>query len=146
MSECGETVTLARLPHLSRFRLMSREACRQPVQDFLEYVCAPGSPSRGATPPPARRQGPRLRSTPPAPREADAGLPRRIDLVSHRRLGTSPQLAGIEGADLYPEWEAYIQDQQARAAFRLLVEFAASLPHLVLSFREEGKGQDVPPS
>ena len=42
MPERGEAVTLARLPHLSRFHLMSNEACRQPVQDFLNYVCAPG--------------------------------------------------------------------------------------------------------
>ena len=138
MSERGETVTLARLPHLSRFRLMSREACRQPVQDFLDYVCAPGhqaaAPHRSRAP----RQSPRLRSALRGPREANASPPRRIDSVSHRRPGASLQLAGIEGADLYPEWEAHIEDQRARAAFRLLVDIAASLPHLVLSFRKKG--------
>ncbi len=86
----------------------------------------------------ARRQGARRRNAPRAPREADASLPRRIDSVSHRRLGTSLQLAGIEGANLYPKWEAHIEDQRARAAFRLLVDIAASLPHLVLSFRKKG--------
>ena len=138
MSERGETVTLARLPHLSRFRLMSNEACRQPVQDFLDYVCAPGHQAAVPHHSHARRQGPRLRSAPRVPREVDASRRRRIDSVSHRRLGTSLQLAGIEGADLYPEWEAHIEDQRARAAFRLLVDIAASLPHLVLSFRKKG--------
>ena len=138
MSEREETVTLARLPHLSRFRLMSNEACRQPVQDFLDYVCAPGHQAAVPHRSHARRQGQGLRRAPRAPREADASPPRRIDSVSHRRLDTSPQLAGIEGADLYPKWEAHIEDQQARAAFRLLVESAASLPHLVLSFRKKG--------
>lgn len=138
MSERGGTVTLARLPHLSRFRLMSKEACRQPVQDFLDYVCAPGHQAAVRRHSHARRQGPRLRSAPRALREADESPPRRIDSVSHRRLGTSLQLAGIEGADLYPEWEAHIEDQRARAAFRLLVECATSLPHLVLSFRKKG--------
>ncbi len=134
----GETVMLARLPHLSRFRLMSNEACRQPVHDFLDYVCAPGHQAAAPHHSHTRRQGPRLRSAPQAPRKADASPPDRIDSVSHRLLGTSPQLAGIEGADLYPEWEAHIEDQRARAAFRLLVESAASLPHLVLSFRKKG--------
>lgn len=134
MSERGETVTLARLPHLSRFRLMSNEACRQPVQDFLDYVCAPGHQAGVPRHSHARRQGP----APQAPHEADASLPRRIDPVSHRRRGTSLRLAGIEGADLYPEWEAHIEDQRARAAFRLLVDIAASLPHLILSFRKKG--------
>ncbi len=141
MSERAESVTLARLPHLSRFRLMSREACRQPVQDFLDYVCAPDHQAAAPQRSHARRQGPRLprlRSAPRAPREPDASPPRRIDSVSHSRLGTSPQLAGIEGADLYPEWEAHIEDQRARAAFRLLVESAPSLSHLVLSFRKKG--------
>ncbi len=138
ISERGETVTLARLPHLSRFRLMSNEACRQPVQDFLDYVCAPGHQAAALHHSHARRQNPRLRSVPQAPGEPDAGPPRRIDSVSQRRHGTSPQLAGIEGADLYPGWEAHIEDQRARAAFRLLVECAASLPHLVLSFRKKG--------
>lgn len=41
--EHEEVVKLARLPHLSRFRLMSNDACRQPVQKFLNYVFAPGS-------------------------------------------------------------------------------------------------------
>ena len=41
--EREEVVTLARLPHLSRFRLMSKDAYRQPVQKFLNYVFAPGS-------------------------------------------------------------------------------------------------------
>ncbi len=138
MSERGKTVTLARLPHLSRFRLMSKEACLQPVQDFLDYVCVPGHQAAAPHDSHARRQGPRLRSAPQALREADASPPRRIDSVSHRRFGTSLQLAGIEGADLYPEWEAYIEDQRARAAFHLLVESATSLPHLVLSFRKKG--------
>ena len=138
MSERAESVTLARLPHLSRFRLMSREACRQPVQDFLDYVCAPGHQAATRHHSHARRQGPRLRSAPRARREGDASSPRRIDSVSHRRLRTSLQLAGIEGAELYPEWEAHIKDQRTRAAFRLLVESAASLPHLVLSFRKKG--------
>lgn len=61
------------------------------------------------------------------------------------RMARRFKLAGIDGADLYPEWEAHIEDQQARAAFRLLVETAGSLPHLVLSFRKTG-GQDVSPS
>ena len=138
MSECGETVTLARLPHLSRFRLLSNEGCRQPVQDFLDYVCASGHQAAAPHRSHARRQGPRLRSAPRAPREEDASPPRRIDSVSRGRLGTSLQLGGIEGADLYPEWEAHIGDQRARAAFRLLVDIAASLPHLVLSFRKKG--------
>ena len=43
MPECEEVVTLARLPHLSQFRLMSRDACRQPIQKFLNYVFARGS-------------------------------------------------------------------------------------------------------
>ena len=34
-------MTLARLPHLSRFKLMSEETYRQPVQTFLDYVYAP---------------------------------------------------------------------------------------------------------
>ena len=54
------------------------------------------------------------------------------------RMARRFKLAGIDGADLYPEWEAHIGDQQARAAFRLLVENVASLPHLVLSFRKKG--------
>ncbi|MDE0029283.1 MAG: HigA family addiction module antitoxin [Deltaproteobacteria bacterium] len=139
MSECGETVTLARLPHLSRFRLMSNETCRQPVQDFLDYVCAPAHQAAVPHHSHACRQGPRMRSAPRAPREGDASPPRRIDSVSHRRLGPSLRLAGIEGADLYREWETHIEDQRARAAFRLLVDVAASLPHLVLSFRKKGK-------
>lgn len=41
--------------------------------------------------------------------------------------------------ELYPEYEAYIEDQQARGAFRLLVDLAASSPRLVLSFKPKGK-------
>lgn len=134
MSEHGETVTLARLPHLSRFLLMSNEACRQPVQDFLDYVCGSGHQATVPHHSHARRQGP----APRAPHETDVSPPRRIDSVLHRQRGTPLQLAGIEGADLYPEWEAHIEDQQARAAFRLLVDIAASWPHLVLSFRKKG--------
>lgn len=92
MPDREEIVRLARLPHLSRFRLMSNDACRQPVQEFLSYVFEPGS--RGAS-------------------------------------GRS----GIDGAELYPEWEAYIEDQQARGAFRLLVDLAALSPRLALSFK-----------
>ena len=33
------------------------------------------------------------------------------------------------------EWEAYIEDQQARGAFRLLVDLAALSPRLALSFK-----------
>lgn len=134
VSKRGETVTLARLPHLSRFRLMSNEACRQPLQDFLDYVCAPDH--QAAVPHHSHARRPRLRSAPRTPREASPR--RRIDSVSHSRLGTSLQLAGIEGAELYPEWEAHIENRRARAAFRLLVDIAASLPHLVLSFRKKG--------
>ncbi|MCY4440620.1 MAG: hypothetical protein OXE53_10495 [Deltaproteobacteria bacterium] len=137
-SERGETVTLARLPHLSRFRLMSKEACHEPVQDFLDYVCAPGHQAAAPHRSRARRQSPRLRSAPRGPREANASPPRRVESVSHRRPGASLHLAGIEGADLYPEWEAHIEEQPARAAFRLLVAIATSLPHLVLSFRKKG--------
>ena len=34
--------------------------------------------------------------------------------------------------------EAYLEDQRARDAFRLLVELAASSPRLVLSFKKKG--------
>ena len=44
--EREEVVTLAGLPHLSQYKLMSRDACRQPVQQFLNYVFVPGP--RGA--------------------------------------------------------------------------------------------------
>ncbi len=35
-----EAVTLARLPHLARFRLMGKEECWKPVREFLDYVYA----------------------------------------------------------------------------------------------------------
>ena len=144
--ERREVVTLARLPHLSRFHLMSNEACRRPVQDFLDYVCAPNHqvaepPHQVAEPhrSQARRERPRPRIAPQASREADASQLRVIDPIDpHHRPNRSPRLAGVEGADLYPEWEAHIEAQQARAAFRLLVDVATSLPHLVLSFKKKG--------
>ena len=67
----------------------------------------------------------------------DASVPHRLYSDVHRPDST-PQLSGIDGAELYPEWEAHIQDLQARAAFRLLVDLAASSPRLVLSFRRKG--------
>lgn len=48
-------------------------------------------------------------------------------------------LSGIDGAELYPEYEAYIDDQQARGAFRLLVDLTASSSQLVPSFKPKGK-------
>ena len=146
MSERGETVTLARLPHLSRFQLMSSEPCRQPVQDFLDYVCAPGHQAAASHYSPARRQGPRLRSAPRAPRKGDASPPPRIDSASHSRLGPSPQLAGIEGADLYLEWEAHIEDQRTRAAFSPLGGHRGLVAAPGPELQEEGSAQDVSPS
>ena len=71
--ERREVLTLARLPHLSRFHLMSNEACRQPVQDFLDYVCAPNhkvaEPHNQTAEPhrsQRRRERPRLRIAPQA--------------------------------------------------------------------------------
>ena len=116
---------------------MSNEACRKPVQNFLSYVCAPGHQAAVPHRSQPRRQRPR-RVASLVPREPAASPPRGIASDSHHRSDTSPQLAGIEGADLYPEWEAHIEAQRARAAFRLLLDIAASLPHLVLSFKKKG--------
>ena len=138
-----ENLTLARLPHLSRFRLMSKEACRQPVQEFLNYVYAPAphvpavSASSPVTDPEDRRQRPKRAAEQETPREVAASVAHPVFLSSHRP-GRPPQLADVEGADLFPEWEAHIQDPQARAAFRLLVNLAASSRRLVLSFKWKG--------
>ncbi len=40
VAERRGAVTLARLPHLSRFHLMSNETYRRPVHEFLDYVYA----------------------------------------------------------------------------------------------------------
>ena len=37
----ARAVTLARLPHLSTFKLFSRRACRHPMDTFLRYVFGP---------------------------------------------------------------------------------------------------------
>lgn len=36
----GSSVTLARLPHLSRFALFGRAASEQPMREFIQYLCA----------------------------------------------------------------------------------------------------------
>ena len=143
MPEREEILTLARLPHLSRFHLMSSETCRQPVQEFLSYVYAPDrqvpvtkEPSP-ITHPEDRRQRPQQHLERDTPRDLDASVPHQIYSGSHSPDGT-PRLSGIDGADLYPEWEAHLQDLQARAAFCLLVDLAASSFRLVLSFRRKG--------
>lgn len=43
-SGCGMTVTLARLPHLSTFKLFSRANCRLPMDSFIRYVFEPPCP------------------------------------------------------------------------------------------------------
>ena len=133
-----EAVTLARLPHLSRFKLFSREKYRQPVQAFLDYVFTPGSsPSAAAAPLPPARGG---FSIPAEARSAKER--RRRDPVTPANRIAPPEgplrLFGIEGADLYPEWEEHIQDQEGRFAFRLLVQIAISSRQLVLSFKRKG--------
>ena len=143
MPEREEIVTLARLPHLSRFHLMSSEACRQPVQEFLSYVYAPDRQVPMATGPSLithpedGRQHPQKHLERDTPRDLDASVPHRIYSGSHSPDRTS-RLSGIDGADLHPEWEAHIQVSQARAAFCLLVDLAASSSRLVLSFRRKG--------
>ena len=49
------SVTLARLPHLSRFPLFSIEACRQPVEESLDRVHAPNPPTGAMTTSPPGR-------------------------------------------------------------------------------------------
>ena len=136
------SLTLARLPHLSRFPLFSIEACRQPVEQFLNYVYGPdsrtgligtttlGTPSEDR---PQRRQRSVVQRI---SGEADAGTRLGAPPDSHPSMRT--RLHELDGAELYLEWEAHIADQQVRAAFRLLVDLAAASPRLVLSFRRKG--------
>ena len=136
------SVTLARLPHLSRFPLFSIEVCRQPVEEFLDHCVCPRPPTGTMTTSlPVRRPtvsiktggGPPQHRTPPA---VDAHGPRAVALDSRQRVKAG--LRGIDGAGLYPEWEGHIADRQVRAAFHLLVDLAAASPQLVLSFKRKG--------
>ena len=134
------SVTLARLPHLSRFPLFSIEACRQPVEEFLDRVYAPDSRTEAMAtshPPDSLKTGVRAGTEAPhrIPRGVDADGPRSIS----SRHSARTRLRNIDGVSLYSEWEEHISDQQVRDAFHLLVDLAAASPRLVLSFRRKGK-------
>ena len=147
---------LARLPHLSRFKLFSNEQYRQPVQQLLNYVFGPGpfssqtattEPLTATTATPINERlttpieggsasAPSRPNAETSPRR-DASPPiRRIDPVSAEGI---PRLTGIEGADLYPDWEEFIRDQDTRCAVRLLVSLGVSSRRLVPAFRWHGR-------
>ena len=122
-----EVVTLARLPHLSRFHLMSKEACRQPIQEFLDYVYAPGSQeavkvtSSSTTSPEDRRQRTPTHRGRRIPRDADD-----TDEQGRTRRGDST---------MFEHFRDHIQAEHVRAAY----DHFLWKPHFALIPKWSGK-------